>query len=79
MLVDKSNRFLLRYPVQGLSIEDPEAVEEVQFNDPAARVDAADFTRAKVRELEEYYLATRVVSVWNARVMMSSIKLTWSA
>ncbi len=62
VLVDESNRFLLRYPVKGLSIADPEAVEEVQFNDPAARVDAADFTRARVRELEEYYLATRVVS-----------------
>ncbi|MEM1092314.1 MAG: hypothetical protein AAGI67_18145 [Pseudomonadota bacterium] len=62
VLVDDANRFLLRFPVEGLKIEEEGVVEEVQFNDPAARVDASDFTRAKIRELEDFYLATRVVS-----------------
>ncbi|MEM7705126.1 MAG: hypothetical protein AAF358_06205 [Pseudomonadota bacterium] len=62
VLVDDANRFLLRFPVEGLKIDEEGVVEEVQFNDPAARVDASDFTRAKIRELEDFYLATRVVS-----------------
>ena len=62
VLVDESNRFLLRYPIKGLTIEDRTVVETVEYNDPAARVDASDFTSAQVRELENFYLATRVVS-----------------
>jgi len=62
VLVDGNHQFVLRYPIKGLIIEDPAVIETVDFADPASRVDASDFTRQKIAELESYYQANRVVS-----------------
>ncbi len=62
VLVDGNHQFVLRHPIKGLRVDDASAIKKVVYADPAARVDASDFTRAKIDELETYYQATRVVS-----------------
>ncbi|MFK7955146.1 MAG: hypothetical protein AB8B96_03550 [Lysobacterales bacterium] len=62
VLVDASHQFVLRHPIKGLEIEDSAVIQTVDYADPAARVDASDFTRAKINELENYYRASRVIS-----------------
>lgn len=61
VLVTADNRYALRYPVRGLRIDSPDAVQPIDYLDPAAYVDAADFTSAGIQELESYYQARRVV------------------
>ncbi len=62
VLVTAANGYALRYPVAGLEVNDPDAVAELSYVDPAAYVDAADFTSAQLRELTE---------VWQARAVPS--------
>ena len=59
VLVTAGNEYAVRYPVLGLDLP-ADAVEQMQFADPAAVVDATDFTRAEVTELVETYQAEPV-------------------
>ncbi|MEM9531888.1 MAG: hypothetical protein AAGA23_13330 [Pseudomonadota bacterium] len=62
VLVSDDNRYWVRYPVDNLNIEDEGVIQEVSYVDPAARIDASDFTRARLAALESDYLARRVES-----------------
>ncbi len=51
VLVTDDNRYALRYPVAGLRIDDPDAVVELRYADPAAIVDAGGLTDAQRERL----------------------------
>ncbi len=59
VLVTQDNSYAIRAPLPGLTL-DPDRVIDVEYADPAAYVDAGDFTRAQIRELEQVYLARPV-------------------
>ncbi len=60
VLVTADNRYALRVPVAGLRLGETDAATELEFADPAAFVDASDFTRAELDELVSVYRARRV-------------------
>ena len=60
VLVTEDNRYAVRYPIRGLEIKDPGVVTQLKYADPAAFVNAADFTSAQIDELVNYYHARRV-------------------
>ncbi|MDX1569249.1 MAG: hypothetical protein R3200_02100 [Xanthomonadales bacterium] len=59
VLVTSENRYAVLYPVKGLDLPE-ELAERQTYADPAAVVDATDFTRAQIEELETDYQAEPV-------------------
>ena len=56
LYVTDANQYAVRYPVDGLDIPE-QAAQKLTFTDPAAVVEAGDFTSAQITELTETYHA----------------------
>ena len=56
LYVTDSNQYAVQYPVDGLDVP-PEAAQKLTFTDPAAVVEAGDFTSSQITELTETYHA----------------------
>lgn len=76
--VTKDNRYALRYPIQGLRIEDPSLIRELQFSDPDAFVDSGEeLSYGRTRELREQGLIRQTESgeyVYTHGVYLSDLR-----